>query len=476
MNYLKYDNVFRTCTNCRIYFSRFSSPTLYSTKVVAHDPSVSAFQVPASRSAFNRVTGVQNHTTTRRNVVLKEEQSGARMVWQPSSNEQVYRMAHITSQQPSNGSSSIIQIPHNIQNHQNIYIDQSGGIAAGQFYPYQNSTQNNNSVPIVINPRDLNNSTTYLTSVLNPSQRPAILRPRKLTKPSEEHNGQSTSYTHGDPSVYSLKERAAKQVKVKQQNNDPYMFADSPRKKPRKQAIVAHEDVFASNVPQPSHPEHSGAPAGFLVHPCVIKQEEDMGDEYAYTYLPQRKRMSLIPPAYKSVSRPAANHFERYTDIKVRKKRNLNEPIPEPSELAAQGWQLLHLKSQLDAVSLSQKETKSKICEYSNFFGKLSHDMEDRGSGAKAGNTETVSDLLQIISHCCNSNVTSIKQAMNSVDKLVHIHRPRVVELAKEYKENKKKLQKTPPPAPYSTPPAQQKKAEPAAPSSGTKRTRKRKT
>ena len=96
-----------------LFFSRFPPPGLFSTKVVPHDPSISAFTVPASRSsAFNRVSAIQNPATSRRNVVFKEEQGATRMVWHgPSSNEQVYRMAQITSQQPANGSNSIIQIP-----------------------------------------------------------------------------------------------------------------------------------------------------------------------------------------------------------------------------------------------------------------------------------------------------------------------------------------------------------------------------
>ncbi|XP_063679243.1 uncharacterized protein LOC134814872 isoform X2 [Bolinopsis microptera] len=457
--------------------NRFPPPGLFSTKVVAHDPSISAFTVPATRSsAFNRVSAIQNPVNTRRNVVFKEEQGATRMVWHgPSSNEQVYRMAQITSQQPANGTNSIIQIPQSLQNHPGIYIDQSS--LASQFYPYHQNSAQNSSVPIVINPRDINNSNIgYLTTPLNQAHRPPILR--KLSKPSErpnsedhKDNGQAPSYSHGDPSVYSLKEKGAnaKHAKMKPPNSDPYLFADSPRKKPRKQAVVAHEDVFASNVPQSSRMEGVGASTSYVAQPTTVVQEQT--DEDYMSLFPPRKRMSLLPPSSKCPSR-LFNHFERHSDIKVKKKKNLCEPIPTIAEIASQGWQLLHLKAQLEDISQVQRDTKSKLCEYKDYFCNISLEIEDKGSGARAGN-DSISDLLQNISHCCQSNVTQLKQTMTTIDKLLNTHKPKILDLAKEFKDKTSvKVKKTPP---YSTP-TQQKKTESAAASSSSKRTRKRKT
>ncbi|KAL5260606.1 hypothetical protein ACHWQZ_G010679 [Mnemiopsis leidyi] len=465
--------------------SRFPSPGLFSTKVVAHDPSISAFTVPASRSsAFNRVSAIQNPTNSRRNMVFKEEHGGTRMVWQgASSNEQVYRMAQITSQQPANGSNSIIQIPQSLQNHPGIYIDQSS--LASQFYPYQNSGQNS-SVPIVINPRDINSNVGYLTTPLNQAHRPPILR--KLSKQSErphsedhKDNGQAPPYSHGDPSVYSLKERGAnaKLVKMKPPSRDPYLFADSPRKKPRKQAVVAHEDVFASNVPQSARMENIGTSASYVTQPATANQEQ-VDEEYMMSFYPPRKRMTLLPPSSKCPTR-LFNHFERHSDIKVRKKKNICEPIPSISEIASQGWQLLHLKAQLEDISSVQRDTKTKLCEYKDYFCNISLEIEDKGSGARAGN-DSISDLLQNISHCCQSNVTQLKQTMTAIDKLLNTHKPKILELAKEFKEKTNvKTKKVPPQEHRSykqdhSTPTQSKKTETAPASGSSKRTRKRKT
>ena len=463
------------------FFSRFPPPGLFSTKVVPHDPSISAFTVPASRSsAFNRVSAIQNPATSRRNVVFKEEQGATRMVWHgPSSNEQVYRMAQITSQQPANGSNSIIQIPQSLQNHPGIYIDQSS--LATQFYPYQSSAQTS-SVPIVINPRDMNSNIGYLSTPLNQAHRPPILR--KLPKPSErshsedhKDNGQAPSYSHGDPSVYSLKERGsnAKHAKLKPPNTDPYLFADSPRKKPRKQAVVAHEDVFASNVPQSARMENVGASVSYVPPPPAVPHEP-VDEEYLY---PPRKRLTLLPPSSKCPSR-FFNHFERHSDIKVRKKKNSCESIPTISDIASQGWQLLHLKAQLEDISAVQRDTKTKLCEYKDYFCNISLEIEDKGSGARAGN-DSISDLLQNITHCCQSNVTQLKQTMTTIDKLLNTHKPKILELAKEFQDKSNvKARKTPLQdhrnykVEHSTP-TQLKKTETPA-SSSSKRTRKRKT
>lgn len=445
---------------------------MFPTKVVAHDPSVSAFTVPVSRSsAFNRVSAIQNPTNSRRSV-LKEEQGQVRMVWHgPSSNEQVYRMAQITSQQTTNnGSSNIIHIPHTLQNHPGIYVDQAG--LAQQFYPYHQNSSQNSSVPIVLNPRDLNSGNIgYLTTPLNQAHRPPILR--KLSKPAErvhidEHkdNGQAVPYSHGDPSVYSLKERGSnsKQVKMKPPNSDPYLFADSPRKKPRKQAVVAHEDVFASNVPQSSKMENAAASSSYVPQPIPVNQDAQQDD--FISFYPPRKRMSLLPPSSKCPSR-VFNHFERHSDIKVRKKKNMSEPVPSVAEIASQGWQLLHLKAQLEDISSVQRDTKTKLCEYKDYFCNISLEIEDKGSGARAGN-DSISDLLQNISHCCQSNVTQLKQTMTAIDKLLNTHKPKILDLAKEFKEkNKIKGKKTP---------TLQKKTETVVASGSSKRTRKRKT
>ena len=445
---------------------------MFSTKAVPHEANVSAFTVPTTRSsAFNRVATVANPAASRRSAPLKEEppdKSGSRMVWHASSNEQVYRMAQISNQTPANGSNSIIQIPHSLQNHPAIYIDQSSIASASQFYPYQSSTQSSN-VPIVINPREINSSNiSYLTSALNQTQRPAILR--KLTKPPERQdevkdNCQSSSFFQGDPSGYKEKV-GAKHAKLKPPNTDPYQFADSPRKKPRKQAVVTHEDLFASNVPEAARLDNAG------VALPVTKQEQEQ-DEEAISFHQPRKRMSLIPPSNKCPTR-VFNHFEKHTDVKIRKKKNKCNVLPEMSVIATEGWRLLHLKTQMDDISTVQRETKSKLCEYKDYFSNVSLEIEDKGSGARANN-ESIADLLQNINHCCQSNVTQLKQNMSAIDKIMNSHKPKIFEMFKDTTKDVKSnvVSKKTPPHRHSTP-TQQRKSEPTP--SSTKRTRKRKT
>ena len=155
--------------------------------------------------------------------------------------------------------------------------------------------------------------------------------------------------------------------------------------------MVTHEDLFASNVPEAARLDNAG------VALPVTKQEQEQ-DEEAISFHQPRKRMSLIPPSNKCPTR-VFNHFEKHTDVKIRKKKNKCNVLPEMSVIATEGWRLLHLKTQMDDISTVQRETKSKLCEYKDYFSNVSLEIEDKGSGARANN-ESIADLLQNINHC----------------------------------------------------------------------------
>eukprot|EP00116_Pleurobrachia_bachei_P003511 sb/3463773/ len=407
-----------------IYNSRFPNPSIFTAKSSppTHE-GASAFSVPRS-SAFNRVAALQTQAGRRKEEMVEPKSRGGQVVWQQaSSNEQVYRMAHIQQQPGSNGS-SIIQIPQNLPaHHPSFYMDPPN--VSTPFFNF-----NSQNVPLVIN----SNINGYLSS------RPSILR--KVAKPPpptaaaphhpphhHDHNGSygevfkglkhGRSSMHGGVST-SVSSGAATAPPV---SNDPYVFCDSPRKKPRKQVVIAHEDSYASNVPEVI------VPVGGIKqqqHP-VVQQEDTIS-----FYTPCR-RMSLLPASAK-IPRGDINHFERYRDVKVRKKRKFNEPVPEASYIASQGWRLIHLKSQLEELTGTQRENKAKICEFRDYFCSL--EIEEKKIGGGGGSSsDSIGELVTKITHCCHNNGSQMKQVMGALDKLVNSHKPRVLELVRELKD-----------------------------------------
>lgn len=443
---------------------RFPSPSMFTPKQAE---SGSAFTAPR-QSAFT-ATG-----TNRRGITVKEEphdkNDRARMVWHPgSATDQAYRMS-IANSTLGNGSSSIM-IPAVLHGQPSIYLDQTlaSQLALHQYHPV--STTGHNVVPMIMSSRhgDVPAGTmAYLPSGINQGQpRPSILRKRMqpevqknamhedVKHMGDNANGQSSSYFHGDPSVYSIRGKMGQEIKGsgvhrgKPPPNDPYQFFDSPRKKPRKQNVVVNEDVFASNVPQ-----DAGNKGEWHIK-CEPKSET--GQIHYF----ERKRMSILG-GYKCNNRAVNNHFERHTDIRVKKKKKKcsSELLPtDPSTIDSQGWRLMHMVSQLDDILSIQKDTKAKLCEYKDYFSNLSIDNDNDGE-------ESVADILQNNNHCCQSNITQTKQVITSVDRLLNDHKPRILELVKDSKHG---LKITPP---HTTP--SRLKSEPS--SSAKKGSRKRKT
>lgn len=438
---------------------RFPSPSIFTPKQAE---SGSAFTAPR-QSAFT-ATG-----TNRRGITVKEEphdkNDRARMVWHPgSANDQAYRMS-IANSTLGNGSSSIM-IPAVLHGQPSIYLDQTlaSQLALHQYHPVSTTGH------MIMSSRhgDVSAGTmAYLQSGINQGQpRPSILRKRmqpevQKTAMHEEvkhmgDNGQSSSYFHGDPSVYSIRGKMGQEIKGSGVNhrkpppNDPYQFFDSPRKKPRKQNVVVNEDVFASNVPQDASNKGEWQNSHIKCEP----KSDTQSNQIHYF---ERKRMSLLG-GYKCNN--VNNHFERHTDIRVKKKKKCKSDLPaDPSTIDSQGWRLMHMVSQLDDILSIQKDTKAKLCEYKDYFSNLSMESDNDGE-------ESVADILQNNNHCCQSNITQTKQVIASVDRLLNDHKPRILELVKDSKHG---LKITPP---HTTP--SRLKSEP--PSSAKKGARKRRT
>jgi len=451
---------------------RFPSPSMFTPKQAE---SGSAFTTPR-QSAFT-ATG-----TSRRGITVKEEphdkNDRARMVWHPgSANDQAYRMS-IANSTLGNGSSSIM-IPAVLHGQPSIYLDQTlaSQLALHQYHPV--STTGHNVVPMIMSSRHGEappGTMAYLPSGINQGQpRPSILRKRMQPEVQKNamhddvkhmgDNGQSSSYFHGDPSVYSIRGKMGQEIKGSGVNhrgkpppNDPYQFLDSPRKKPRKQNVVVNEDVFASNVPQDNKSDQLQWQNSHIK--CEPKNDVQSNQIHYF----ERKRMSILS-GYKCNNRAVYNHFERHTDIRVKKKKKKcgSELVPA-STINSQGWRLMHIVSQLDDILSIQKDTKAKLCEYKDYFSNLSINNHDND------NEESVADILQNNNHCCQSNITQTKQVMTSVDRLLNDHKPKILELMKDV--NSKNVLKVTPP--HTTP--QRLKSDTQSSSSAKKGSRKRKT
>ena len=326
-----------------------------------------------------------------------------------------------------------------------MYMDQQA--LSNQLYSF--TTQSNyTGIPVSIS-RD---NSSYTAN----QPRPSILRKLPRASDNDLKYSSENGVSSNDTGNFNSKDKLSNKNSIIKAStitvpNDPYIFIDSPRKKPRKQAVIVNEDMFPIHMQSETK---LSAPYSNItkIWPTTqaIKQMPEVKEDVSF---PPRKRMSLLkahPPTVRTVT-----HFESYSDVKPKKKKT-SITFPDTKSVMASGWRLYHLKSQLDEVSFIQKETKNKICEYKDFFGSVS-DVEDKCSA-----NETLSDIIQAINQHCQTNLTLNKQILASIDKLISGHKARVVELVKEHRPELK--------TPYPT-----LKNDSLLPS-GIKKTRKRKT
>ncbi|XP_015749091.1 PREDICTED: histone deacetylase complex subunit SAP130-like [Acropora digitifera] len=132
--------------------------------------------------------------------------------------------------------------------------------------------------------------------------------------------------------------------------------AASPRKKPRKQNVVATEDKYGSNVNmEPDSP---------VSEEKTVKTEE--ADEDLKFILMKRPRISIVAN-YKINTKAAHNHFQRYSDVKAKEERK-----PSIQEIASQkgvvqranGWRIQHIAGQIDELITAEQEVLKKMGEF----------------------------------------------------------------------------------------------------------------
>ncbi|XP_019619835.1 PREDICTED: histone deacetylase complex subunit SAP130-B-like isoform X1 [Branchiostoma belcheri] len=137
----------------------------------------------------------------------------------------------------------------------------------------------------------------------------------------------------------------------------------SPRKKPRKQQhVVATEDGFAGDVELKMMDNKSDFP------PPTKKESRDRKKEQVEDVLYVLKRFprpSLLS-SYRHGWKARLNHFQRYSDFKVKDKKASLHDVCSQKGLAqkAAGWKVHHLANQLDELACNEQDTFAKMSSF----------------------------------------------------------------------------------------------------------------
>lgn len=153
----------------------------------------------------------------------------------------------------------------------------------------------------------------------------------------------------------------------------------SPRKKPRKQNVVANDDQYASNVPDtlqqliqqsedarlalPDDPKPPGCEVGHVPDTkpggCEVGHTP-VSKDVEIRYLAQLRRSPYpINGVYKLRHQVAQNHFRRYADVKHKAALPMSvyDLANDKTSLhRASGWKLHHFNSQLEEVGKVETE------------------------------------------------------------------------------------------------------------------------
>ncbi|XP_078381739.1 uncharacterized protein LOC144664466 isoform X2 [Oculina patagonica] len=203
--------------------------------------------------------------------------------------------------------------------------------------------------------------------------------------------------------------------------------AASPRKKPRKQNVVATEDKYGSNVNlEPDSPIDEDKKA---------KPEED--EDLKFILL-KRPKISIVAN-YKINTNAAHKHFQRYSDVKVKEERK-----PSIQEIASQkgivqranGWRVQHIAGQMDELISAEQEVLKKMGEIREKIPKI-----------KPGQKTKFQDDLVMLNELLQGNIQRsqlvVEQLGDSRKSMVKVldHRQRVMEIIQKQmnKRNPKK-------------------------------------
>ncbi|XP_066266839.1 histone deacetylase complex subunit SAP130-like isoform X1 [Branchiostoma lanceolatum] len=137
----------------------------------------------------------------------------------------------------------------------------------------------------------------------------------------------------------------------------------SPRKKPRKQQhVVATEDGFAGDVELKMMDGRSDFPAPTKKESRDRKKEQVEDVLYVLKRFPRPSLLSSYRHGWKA----RLNHFQRYSDFKVKDKKLSLHDVCSQKGLAqkAAGWKVHHLANQLDELAGNEQDTFAKMSSF----------------------------------------------------------------------------------------------------------------
>ncbi|XP_020604913.1 histone deacetylase complex subunit SAP130-A-like isoform X1 [Orbicella faveolata] len=168
------------------------------------------------------------------------------------------------------------------------------------------------------------------------------------------------------------------------------------------------------------------------------KAKQDEADEDLKFILRKRPKISIVAN-YKINTKAAHNHFQRYSDVKVKEERK-----PSIQEIASQkgivqranGWRVQHIAGQVDELISAEQEVLKKMGE-----------LREKIPKVKPGQKTKFQDDLVMLNELLQGNIQRsqlvVEQLGDSRKSMVKVldHRQRVMEIIQKQmnKRNPKK-------------------------------------
>ncbi|RDD36643.1 Histone deacetylase complex subunit SAP130-A [Trichoplax sp. H2] len=336
--------------------------------------------------------------------------------------------------------------------------------------PYETEATAVTGVSPVESPQTIRQPNLVTNSSVCPS-RPSILRKRcsdgsRKTTPTKELSAVISSNSDA-PTSNTLPSRATAcavnpaSVIVSSEKSAKSNVSEvaevqtiTPRKKPRKQAVVPTEDKYASNLPSDSsdssetdigeeitdlNDDTSVAAAIVQTETPQIQKSDKPRLEYEQLVMLRNKKRTPILNSFKCNSKAAHNHFQRYSDVKRRdeKHTNLSEICSQRDILRRlHGWKVLYLTAQLEDMAKVEQSIHSKIYRLQECLSTYRH-----GRNSKGEDFSMMYELLQGNIQRCRLVIEQVEEVKTSMLKILE-HKNLGVELLKKYMEKRQMKKK----------------------------------
>ncbi|XP_029845286.3 histone deacetylase complex subunit SAP130 [Ixodes scapularis] len=277
------------------------------------------------------------------------------------------------------------------------------------------------------------------------SEAPASLSTTSSPKPASDlqHESSNSSSTASEPVTAEVTKSSLPPVTIKQEPQEisevpangnsaslpiPSTAVEaSPRKKPRKQLLLANKLLDTHSTDGDDDLERESREN--------LRRELPRSEDVKCVAFCKRPSMSLLT-SYSHSWKTRQNHFARHTDVKPKddKKQTVNDLANQKGVLQkANGWKVFHLTSQMEEVYFLEDTVHTKLSELLDFIEEKPPAIQTKPLNVDEERIlSKINDLIKgnlQRSKIVQDQVTEAKQQVLKVLE----HKPRIVEIIGKY-------------------------------------------